>query len=114
MCPKCQGFAERVTVRSPHEYYDLVRQIEQVVSDGTLALVAGSCKLAEIRRGTPWPADYIEHTFRCVACEQKFQLAVKTYHGSGGDWSRATSSEYGRSGLKQNQTLTDFQACPCL
>lgn len=73
-------------IEHPYEYYDLVRQVEQAIAEGTLALVAGNCRLSDIRRDAPWPEDYIEHTFRCVSCDQRFQLAVETYHGSGGAW----------------------------
>lgn len=89
MCPKCQGFSQREKILQPHDLYSLVSQIETVVREGTLALVAGNCKLSDIRRGIPFPADRIEQTFACVSCAQKFKLDVDTYHGSGGDWACA-------------------------
>ena len=87
MCTKCQGFKDRVKISQPQDLYSLVRQIEIVISEGTLTSVSGNCKLSDIRKGTPWPEDYIKHTFQCSACSQKFMLEVETYHGSGGDWS---------------------------
>ena len=86
MCPKCQGFGRQLQVKHPHECYGLIRQIEQVVSEGTFASVAGNFKLADVRPGAPWPDDCIHHTFRCTNCSQTFRLAVETYHGSGGTW----------------------------
>jgi len=92
MCPRCQGFGDRVQIEHPYECYDLVRQIEQVVSEGTLAPVAVNCRLADLRAGTPWPQDCIRHTFRCTNCGQMFRLAVETHHGSGGEWQAVTES----------------------
>jgi len=93
MCPKCQGFSERVRILHPYECYDLVRQLEQVVSEGTLVHVTGNCRLADIHRDAPWPQDHIEHTFRCVACGLLFRFYVDTYHGSGGAWDTFDETE---------------------
>jgi hypothetical protein len=87
MCPRCQGFSEREKISHPHELYRLVCQLEAVLAEGTLTFAAGNCKLSDIREGKAWPEDNIEQTFMCVACAQKFRLAVETYHGSGGEWS---------------------------
>jgi len=89
MCPKCEGFAARIEIKHPLEIHRLVGEIEQVLAEGTLAFAGGNCSLSDIRPDRPWPQDYIEQAYRCPACEQRFQLSVETYHGSGGSWDAA-------------------------
>lgn len=89
MCLKCEGFAERIELKHPQAIYELVGEIEQVLSEGTLAFAGGNCLLADIRPGHPWPQDYIELAFKCPACEKRFRFSVETYHGSGGSWDAA-------------------------
>jgi hypothetical protein len=36
--------------------------------------------------------DYLEHTFSCINCDQRFRLAVETYHGAGGRWEPVAAS----------------------
>ncbi|HWS17257.1 MAG TPA: hypothetical protein VN223_04550 [Candidatus Elarobacter sp.] len=38
-CPKCDGFTERVNFASPGEYLDTVRQLVEVVNQGSFLLV---------------------------------------------------------------------------
>jgi hypothetical protein len=88
MCPRCQGFAERIEIRDPSDLYRRVDEIERILKEGTLASAGGNWLLSEIRPGLPWPGDVIEHAFRCVVCGQRFELVVDTYHG-GGHWDAA-------------------------
>ena len=86
MCSRCVGFAEKIRIQTPGQYFDLVREVKEVLAQGTLALIDGNVDLAEISPGKGWPDDYIEHTFQCSQCGQRFRLFVETYHGSGGHW----------------------------
>ncbi len=86
MCPKCGGFIEKITITEPNEYYDLVKQLQTILAEGTMSLVRATCDLKAIGQNLPWPADYIEHVFECTSCGRKFRLAIETYHGSGGAW----------------------------
>jgi hypothetical protein len=47
-CPKCGGFTERVNFASPGEYLDTVRQLVEVVNQGSFLLVFASCPLQDM------------------------------------------------------------------
>ena len=72
MCPKCQGGSEKMRISRPHELFDLVGQIREIIAQGTIEFVEGSCSLDEIAPNKPWPVDYIEYYFRCAICHQSF------------------------------------------
>ena len=91
MCSRCDGFLERRRVNSPYEYRDLVRQIREIVKEGTFRVVRGTCTLESILTTDDLPEPLIEHVFECTTCLRRFQLAVETYHGSGGSWEVMTS-----------------------
>jgi len=80
LCPKCDGFAQRFNISNLREYRDIVRQLIQVVSEGTFLLVGASCPLQDVFQ-TPVPGDSIHHDFQCFACGRKFHLGADTYHG---------------------------------
>jgi len=86
MCPNCIGFGERIRINTPYEYFDIIKQIKEVIAQGTIKLVDGTCPLDEISPNKLWTEDRITHIFQCTACDQSFQLSVDTYHGSGGAW----------------------------
>ena len=86
MCNKCKGFSERLRINSSREYLDLARQSDELVEWGTFRLIRGTCPLKELPEHQQWPSDAITHIFECSSCGQRFQLAVDTYHGSGGTW----------------------------
>ena len=88
MCPRCEGFAERIEIQSPADLFHRVGEIRQILSQGALVSVGGHGSLDDIQPGSQWPADIIEQAFRCVVCDQRFELRVDTYHG-GGDWHAA-------------------------
>ena len=83
-CPKCDGFSQRFNILDPHEYQDIVRQLNEVVNQGTLLLVHASCPLQDMLNATS-PGDTIFHNFQCFACGRTFQLFADTYHG-GASW----------------------------
>lgn len=83
MCDKCDGFAEKLSIDSPGRYYDLVAEIGQVLDEGTMVVTEGTCDLKDISKKKPWPADILQHDFRCVSCGRMFRLFVDTYHGRG-------------------------------
>jgi len=76
----------RRRVNSPYDYRDLVRQILEIIEQGTFRVASGTCPVEEILAGKPWPGDYIAHVLECTTCSRRFQLSVETYHGSGGAW----------------------------
>lgn len=80
-CKKCDGFSERFNVPNPDEYQNLVRQLIQIVNEGTFLLVHADCPLDEILRPT-LPGDFVAHEFECFACGRQFRLAADTYHGN--------------------------------
>jgi hypothetical protein len=61
-CPKCDGFTERVNFATPGEYLDTVRQLVEVVNQGSFLLVFASCPLQDMFN-TPIPGDCIFHLF---------------------------------------------------
>ena len=79
-CLKCGGFSERLNIGSLGEYQDIVRQIIEVVNQGTFSLVRADCPLQDVFN-TPLPGDCIFHDFRCTACGRAFHLFADTYHG---------------------------------
>jgi len=83
MCPKCEGFAERMNPVSRREYLDIVRQLIQIVSEETFLLVRADCPLEEMLE-TPMPRDCVHHDFQCTTCGRAFQLFADTYHGRAG------------------------------
>lgn len=83
-CSKCDGFAERFNIGSLREYLDIVRQLIEIVNQGTFFLVRASCPLQDMFN-TPMPGDIISHDFRCLMCEREFRLSADTYHG-GASW----------------------------
>lgn len=86
MCSRCDGFLERRRINSAYEYRDLVRQLVEIIQQGTFRLVRGSCALEDILKPKRLPGDLITHIFECTTCSRRFSLEVETYHGSGGDW----------------------------
>ncbi len=84
MCVKCDGFQERVNFGSVSEYLHMVRELIQVVNEGTLKLVRSDCRLEEMFE-TPRPGDVISHEFQCTNCGRHFTLSADTYHG-GASW----------------------------
>lgn len=90
MCPKCQGFAERMNFSSPREYRDRARQLIEIVGQGTLRVVKASCPLEDLFK-SPWPGDIVTHEFECFACGQRFSLFADTYHGNASWEAEATT-----------------------
>lgn len=80
-CPKCDGFSERLHFNTPWEYRDIVRQLIEVVEQGTFVLIHADCPLRRILEPT-WPGDSVGHEFECFVCGRKFQLSADTYHGN--------------------------------
>jgi hypothetical protein len=85
MCHQCKGFSERRRINGSWEYLDLEAQLDDLVAAGTFRLIQ-SYPLKELLEHQQWPSDVITHIFECSNCGQRFQLAVDTYHGSGGIW----------------------------
>ena len=80
-CPKCDGFSQRFNILSLREYEDIVRQLIEVVNQGTFLLVHADCPLQDMLN-SPLPGDIIFHNFQCFACGRTFQLFADTYHGN--------------------------------
>lgn len=79
-CPKCSGFAERLHFNTPEEYQGIVRELIEIVEQGTFLLIHADCPLQRILEPT-FPGDSIGHVFECFVCGRKFSLSADTYHG---------------------------------
>lgn len=79
-CTKCERFSERFNIATPGEYRSIVRQLIEMVQQGTFELAQSSCALEEILEPT-FPSDTIFHRFKCTLCERQFELPADTYHG---------------------------------
>jgi hypothetical protein len=88
-CMSCRDLGEVLEIKSPAQLARAIRVVRGRVADGTLVEVAQSSgapdAFVSLQEHAPWP-DYIEHTFRCARCGQRFRLTVETYHGVGGKW----------------------------
>ena len=80
-CPKCDGFTERFNIDGIREYRNIVRQLIEIVDQGTFWLMKASCSLQDVFN-TPMPGDIIMHDFQCSTCGRAFHLAADTYHGN--------------------------------
>jgi hypothetical protein len=80
-CSKCSGFSQRLNFERPHEYLDIVRQLIEVVEQGTFLLVKADCPLEDLFQSS-WPGDVVVHEFACAACGRTFKLSADTYHGN--------------------------------
>lgn len=69
-----------MNIDSPREYQDIVRQLIEIVNQGTFLISRADCRLEEILEPT-WPGDTLGHEFECFACGRKFRLSADTYHG---------------------------------
>jgi len=90
-CPKCSGFSQRLNIHTPSEYQDIVRQLIEIVGQGTFSLIRADCPLEEILEPI-WPGDSLVHEFQCFMCDRKFTLSADTYHGHA-SWTPALPPE---------------------
>jgi hypothetical protein len=79
-CSRCDEFSERLNIAGPREYQNIIRQLIEVVNQGTFLLAHASCPLEDML-GTTWPGDIVSHQFQCFACGRVFELSADTYHG---------------------------------
>jgi hypothetical protein len=81
MCPKCDGFTERLTFATPDEYRAFVRQLIELVNKHNLSLKRADCRLEDLLTA-PWPTgDTILHNFQCAGCGRRFELCVNVWNG---------------------------------
>lgn len=81
-----------VTISSPADLVAVLREVNACVAQGRLReldvsnpfVPVGSLK--ELSEAGPWP-DYIE-VFLEDDAGHRYRLAVETYHGRGGSWTR--------------------------
>jgi hypothetical protein len=85
--------AVETKISTPDQLTDLLRNAKQCIANGTLRQIRpvdsplAIDDLAKVPDCGPWP-DYVEAYFEdCHG--QRYRLAVETYHGAGGSWSRA-------------------------
>jgi len=76
-CSKCDGFSQRLNIGTFGEYQDIVRQLIEIVNQGTFFLVHASCPLQDVFN-TPMPGDSIFHDFQCRMCGRAFRLGADT------------------------------------
>jgi hypothetical protein len=82
-CATCDGFSEAINFDSPQDYLDIVRQLMQIVGEGTLLMVHADCPLKEMFT-LPWQSNCIRHDFQCTLCGRFFELIADTHHGRAG------------------------------
>ena len=81
-----------ITISSPADFIDVLREINAYVAQGRLRRLEVSSpfipvsNLEEISEAGPWP-DYVE-MFLEDDSGYRYHLAVETYHGAGGSWTR--------------------------
>ncbi|WML46625.1 hypothetical protein RCG23_13270 [Neobacillus sp. PS3-34] len=85
-CSQCEGFNEKITIKEPYQYFNLVDQLKEILIQGNLVIINGNCDFQDVKSGKALPNDFIYHTFKCGRCNRKYQLAIETYHGAGGKW----------------------------
>jgi len=83
MCRQCDQLSEKIEIRSPEEYHRLKEQASLLLKDGKMILPRATCDMEDIVEGKPWPADILQHDFRCAFCGRTFRLFADTYHGRG-------------------------------
>jgi hypothetical protein len=79
----------------PADLEALLGIVRSAVAGGAVVCVENAEKpalieqpaFAELDLSQPWP-DVLQYRFECPACAQRFELAIETYHGSGGVWRR--------------------------
>ena len=82
MCPKCNGFTERLTFSTPAEYVAFVRQLVEAVNDDRFLVKRAACPLEALLSAPPWPTgDSIGHDLVCAGCGRGFQLYVNVWNG---------------------------------
>ncbi len=82
-CSQCEGLSESRSIDKPGEYLEFARRLLRAVDDGRMTLAASTCPLQDLFN-QEWPADVVEHNFRCNACGRSFQLFADTFHGHAG------------------------------
>ncbi len=85
-CERCQPLNAVRSLRKPTDYRTFIRELIERIDRGELRMVDGVPLAPLLVEGSVWPDDIISHTFECVSCGQRFEMAVDTYHGSGGAW----------------------------
>ncbi|MGA8739743.1 MAG: hypothetical protein WB561_00995 [Terracidiphilus sp.] len=74
---------ESRSIDKPGEYLEFARRLLTAVDGGRMTLAASTCPLQDLFN-REWPADVVEHNFRCNACGRSFQLFADTFHGHAG------------------------------
>jgi len=79
-CPQCDGFAQRFNIGSLREHLDFVRQLPEIVNQGTFFLACASCPLQDMFNALI-PGDAISHDFQRLMRGRSFHLFADTCHG---------------------------------
>lgn len=67
-------------MNTPDKYRSVVRQLLQIVAEGTFKIVLADIPLEDLLQ-EPIPEAFIRHDFECTTCGTKFALMADTYHG---------------------------------
>ena len=65
--PPVRRVHQRFNIGSSREYLDFVRQLIEIVNQGTFFLLCASCPLQDMFN-TPIPGDTISHDFQRLMC----------------------------------------------
>ena len=97
-CPTCDSLAPTIEIHSPKMLQDVAASLVPYLRDGRLEeipwdekfLIPEQRALADVAEGK-WD-DLVALNFCCTRCLSHYELAVETYHGSGGRWRRVDAS----------------------
>jgi hypothetical protein len=62
MCETCEEISIEIPITHPYEYFNLVSQIKNHLTDGLLELVSGNCDFEDIDKSKPFSDDFISHS----------------------------------------------------
>jgi hypothetical protein len=83
-CPKCVGFTERLTFKTPAEYVEFVSQLVVAVNAHRFSVKRADCPLEALLLSPPWPegqGDGVAHDLVCDGCSREFHLYVNIWNG---------------------------------
>lgn len=91
-CERCKDLCVEFRIRSSSELRKAISVADANLRDGTIVevptlapLEASGASFASVVAGTTWD-DFLAYSFKCIHCDEVFELSAETYHGSGGAW----------------------------
>jgi hypothetical protein len=81
-------------LESPSELWPFVTALQEAVNVGRLVQFHGfdesadDVDIRDLKRGQPWPGDFMHWRFENPDSGITYQFTLETYHGTGGKWRR--------------------------